>query len=134
MPSPDLDLVDYLAGAGLGLTKGTNIFVGPVRDMTPQIPDNSVFVTTRGGRLPVRTMGLQEEVRSPLIFIRIRNKNYDTGYNLAKAIMTSLMSGGVAGYLDIEPMQSEPNFLQTDSKNRLMWDLSYLMKYGEVSA
>src|SRR3990170_4408780 len=103
------DLVNFLdSDLTLNLKKGINLYLGPVRDATNVIPDNAVFVSSRGGRLPHRVMGLSSEVRFPIVFIRVRNVNYEVGHDLARAIMNILMISKIPGYLDLEPLQSEP--------------------------
>lgn len=128
------DLIDYIHNDGtLNLQKNVNMFLGPMQDTSP-FPDNAVFISTRGGRLPERVMGLKSEVRYPIVFINIRNRDFGVGHDLSLAIVNFLMVAKITGYFDLDPLQSEPDYIQFDNKNRHHWNLAYLMTYEHVNA
>lgn len=58
----ELTVAQWLAGAGLGLTLGTNLFAGPILD-GPAIPDLAVFVRLTGGAAPEPYVAGRELVR-----------------------------------------------------------------------
>lgn len=132
MPRIDRDLTNFLDNdQSISLTKGVNLFTGPVRDADPGVPDDAVFISTRGGRIPDRIMGLSYEIRSPIAFIRVRNRKYDVGHAMALSILNILRAAKITGYLDVEPLQSEPEFVAVDDNSRFLWDLAYVMRYQE---
>lgn len=47
------DLMDYLSTGGIGLTTGTNLFVGPT---APDAPDRAAILTETGGFFPIHAM------------------------------------------------------------------------------
>lgn len=88
MNATSIDIKDMLvAQVALGLTFATNLFVGK----QPATPDNCVTIFDTPGFRTEQTndSGLYNQ---PGVQIRVRNNDYVTGYNLAKAIETYLLS------------------------------------------
>ena len=128
MANPALDLITMIDDDGiLGLQYKVNLFLGPVRDTPTTIPDSATFINNRAGRLPDRVMGLKSEIRYPMIIIRVRNTDFQEGQSLSYAITNYMMHIKISGYLDFEPLQSGPDFRESDQKNRLHWEMTYLM-------
>ena len=88
MNAVSVDVADMLvADSGLGLTTGTNLFVGK----EPTGPKNVVTIYDTYGFPPQVTLaGKGEDYYYPSFQIRVRNIDYRTGYNLAHDIMVSL--------------------------------------------
>ncbi len=88
MNSCSVDIADMLvAETSLGLTIATNLFVGK----EPTTPDNVVTIYDSYGFPPQLTYDAKNEpYYYPAIQIRVRNRDYRTGYNLAHDIMVSL--------------------------------------------
>jgi|WetSurSiteA1Bulk_404760.scaffolds.fasta_scaffold146484_1 hypothetical protein len=88
MNAPSIDIVDMLeADSSLGLICGVggNLFVAK----EPPNPDNTVTIFDTFGYPPY--MGLTDVgYEYPSIQIRVRNRDYRTGWNLANEIMTAL--------------------------------------------
>ena len=82
MNSPAYDIRDMLVAAGLGLVKGTSIFLA----QEPEIPDNTVTVFDAPGLPNDLTLDKDEKYERPSIQIRVRNNNYQTGWSLANNI------------------------------------------------
>ncbi len=61
------------ADGGLAFTKGTNLFNGPLRPVSNNIPAQSLFLDTFDGPEPVRVMGQATEIRMGIVEIRYRS-------------------------------------------------------------
>ena len=88
MNACSVDIASMLvADTVLGLTVGATLYVGK----EPMTPDNVVTVYDSYGFPPQLTFNPKEEpYYYPAIQIRVRNRDYRTGYNLAHRIMVSL--------------------------------------------
>jgi hypothetical protein len=88
MNSAAVDVADMLvADTTIGLTIATNLFVGK----EPTKPDNVVTIYDSYGYPPQLTFDPQNErYEYPTIQVRVRNRDYRTGYNLAHKILDSL--------------------------------------------
>lgn len=87
MNAPSEDIKDMLEGESstLGLTFNVNLF----RGKEPPKPTNCVTIYDSPGFSP--DLGLKNQgYERPSVQIRIRNKDYDTGWDLAHAIVTLL--------------------------------------------
>ena len=112
------DIKDMLAADGtLGLTAGTNLFIGKEREA----PDNTVTIFDTPSFAPSMSMDELKYYYSSFQ-IRVRNTLYDTGMTLARNIMESLY--GRAGetfngtlYTIIEAT-GEPALLDWDENDR----------------
>lgn len=127
-----LDVATHLAGASLGLTLGTNIFAGPVREPSSQIPKDCVFVTSvPGGAPPSRVMGQSYEIRFATLHIRVRWTRYEEGDTKARDIADKLQGASITGYLDVEPAASEPAPEARDPVGLYYWGLFFVFKYQQ---
>jgi len=86
MNASSVDIADMLVDeSGLGLTIGTNLFVGE----EPAKPDDCVTIFDTQGFPPY--LGLTEQgYYYPSVQIRVRSNVYRTGYTLMNDIMVSL--------------------------------------------
>lgn len=129
--NPALDFATFLAGAGLGLTLGSSIVVGMPRDAGPTVPKDAVFVWGLGGPPATRVMGQVNEVRRPLVSLRVRNHSIVSGDTLARNILNAVAGTDVATYLDTFPLQPEPNYAGQDSDGDHFWGHNFEMVYEE---
>lgn len=85
------DIKDMLvAESALGLTFGTNLFIG----LEPSEPDNTVTIFDTAG-FPEQLTFLQGEVYEyPSVQIRVRNNSYTVGWALINDIKTQLHGRG----------------------------------------
>ncbi len=119
-----------IAAGGLSLTLGTNLFVGPVREPSAQIPKNCVFVSaTPGGAPPNRTMGQSFEIRAVNIHTRVRWSSYSAGATKARDITDLLQGATISGYLDVSASLPEPAPEARDPEGLYYWGLFHTLTY-----
>lgn len=128
------DLGTFLASAGLGLTLGTNIFIGPVRDSMGNIPNDSVFLIGGAGSRPERTMGEVSEIKRAIVHVRVRSRTFNTGYTLARGIKDAVQGSSITDYIDSYGTDSEPLVLGQDNEGRYMFNLGIAMVYEDAAA
>lgn len=135
MTVPASDIAVHLAGSGISLTQGTNLFTGPIREVSSvgNVPKDAVFVKGLPGGLPERTMGQEDEIRSPLVTIQVRNTGFNDGDTGARDIQEVMQGVEINGYLDIDAQQSEPFYIGQDNEGLHMWSLIYRLKYIDNS-
>lgn len=118
MNSPSMDIKDILEAAGLGLTFGTNLFIG----QEPTIPDNCVTIFDAPGIPPQLCLDRDDAYYYPSIQIRVRNRSYLTGYELVNDIKTELHGVGHetwnGTYYSVIKCAQEPFLLDYDDNNR----------------
>ncbi len=91
MNAPSVDIKDMLEDdASLGLTFNTDLFVG----REPTKPNNTVTIFDTPGSPPDLTFNKAEQYFRPSISIRVRNDNYQDGWNLINNIKVSLHGRG----------------------------------------
>ena len=91
MNMPSEDIKDMLeAESSLGLTFGTNLFIGK----EPTKPDNCVTIFDTPTLPPQLTFDRSERYEYPSVQIRVRNNSYTTGWTLAHDILNSLHGRG----------------------------------------
>jgi hypothetical protein len=115
------DIKDLLeAESSLGLTGGTNLFIGREQPT----PDNCVTIFDTSSRPPQTT--LEEEgatLNYDSVQIRVRNRSYEDGWSLIKALQIALH--GRAGETWNDTLysailcQSGPAWLDFDDNNRV---------------
>lgn len=119
MNPPSKDICSILAAASLGLTFGTNMFVG----LEPDSPDTCVTVFDTPGYPPELTLNPEDSnFYRPSVQVRVRAAGYATAYELAKDIMVELhgMNHEEWGSMTYEAIKcsQEPFLLDYDTKNR----------------
>jgi len=133
MTVPATDVATELAGAGIGLTLGTNLFTGGIRDVRTGIPKNAVFVKGLPGGLPQRTMGESDEIRSPLVSVNVRWTNFDGGDTKIRQVQEALQAAAISGYIDVVAQQSEPLVLGQDNEGLHLFMMVFSLKYIDAS-
>lgn len=124
------DIANQIDGDSVvGLTLGTNLFSGPVKPDSSLIPKNACFIGTQPGPEPIRVMGLQKEIRSPIIEVRLRWAPFQDGRTKILAIQSLLFGVTVSGYLDLRPINSEPIHEGPNAEGLDIWTLVYAMAY-----
>lgn len=114
MSQADLDVATALAGAGIGLTLGTNVFWGPVRESDPStaFPSAAVFCTMRGGAPPINycDASITPQLREPLVQVMIRSapRDYAAGQATARQVKNALHDIPPTGYDACRVEQAEP--------------------------
>ncbi len=129
MPVPSEDMVDFLAAASLSFTKGTNAFMGPIREHSRQVPKNCLFVNNSPGSPPSRVMGDSVNFRNVVVDIRIRWNKFAAGDAKARAVMDALQGASISGYLDVGLVMSEPSPMQRDMNDLFIWQVLAFMFY-----
>lgn len=129
------DMVDYLASAVGALTEGTNLFEGPVREVSTGIPDAAVFCLVAGGPAPLPFVagGSSVEERTHTIMVRVRSNpgEFQNGQTLAHSVRDAMHRAAVSGYLDVTIRECDPAYLGSDDEKRHMWSISADMEIEE---
>jgi hypothetical protein len=133
MTVPATDVATHLAGMGISLTLGTNLFTGGIRDVRTGVPKNAVFVKGLPGGLPERTMGEVDEIRSPLVSVNVRWTTFDGGDTKIRQIQEALQAATISGYIDVAAQQSEPLVLGQDNEGLHMFMMIFSLKYVDAS-
>ena len=135
--NPIGDVVSLLnSDAGLGLTVGTDLFVGNMRGPNSKIPVNAVFVAPGSADVPTRVMGEVNEIRQVLALIRIRWKTFGAGDAKARAIQNALQAASLPGpsvYLDFFSTESLPTSLGQDGEGHHLWTTIFTVVYEEIA-
>jgi len=129
--NPPLDVATFLSGKGIGLTLGTNLFVGTLRAESSLIPSDVVFVSGGSSQSPSRVMGQSFEIRYPLVNVRVRWTRFEEGDAKARLIFDSLRAASISGYLDVAAVQSEPLLLSVSTEAKHFWFMSFVLPYQE---
>lgn len=137
--TPDLDIVNHLNTNVAALTKGTNLFYGPVRGQdTPDasyIPDEAVFVLSSGGPEPNAFLGsinTCEEIFSSLT-IRVRSApdDFDGGQTLARSVRDALHHQTITGYVNVTVREADPAYLGVIDKKLHEWSIGVTCHHYE---
>ena len=123
LASVEDDVVDLLDGIG-GLTKGTNLFSGPVRS-ADRTPSPCVFVQETAGLAPRHHRGTVE-LRYPGVMVRVRSaeESFEAGLTLARLVVSTLHRNPPSGYIELAVDSSRPNPLGRDEKGHWEWSIN----------
>lgn len=126
MKSASEDIKDMLVADGtLGLTSGTNLFIGK----EPTNPINTVTIFDGVSSPPQLTFTKGENYYYDAVQIRVRNADYRAGYALASLIMVSLHGRGQAvvnGTLySVIYCSSGPAMLGWDDNGRCLFIINF---------
>jgi hypothetical protein len=123
---PDLNVAQALASAGLGLTLGTNLFWGKVRevDTASGVPSQAVFVTLRLSPAPENYCdgSITPQAREPQLQVTVRSnpQDFSGGQTLARSVKDALHDIPPSGYDACRVTQAEPVPIgETDSGEHL---------------
>lgn len=108
-------LADVLVGAGLGLVRGTNLWVG---EMPAKAGDQSVLVRQTGGD-PTRTFlgGSTQVTEGVQVVVRGVTNGRPAAQALARSCWAALHHATVAGYILITAEQT-PTSMGSDASSR----------------
>lgn len=125
MKAPAIDIADMLlAESSLSLELGTSLFVG----QEPPRPDNTVTVFDVSGSPGMLTMDKQK-YEYPMVHIRIRNRDYEIGWNLANEIYLSLHGRAHETWNDsiyeVIKVSSGPAHFDWDDNNRARFIINF---------
>jgi hypothetical protein len=122
----DDEIVDLLAAGGLGLTKATNVFSGPLRGIDSNIPAKAVFVLSSGGPSPDFYCGDAHHVNKPSVQILVRGavEDLSDAQNLADACYALLVKTKPATALGVLGIESAPNYLGKDTDGHHMFSFN----------
>ncbi len=127
--APDDDVYTRLAAAVPGLTAGTNLFTGPVREVGDTVPGECVFVLASGGAAPQAYAGpTAVETRFSGVQVRVRSakQSFDAGETLARAVCAALhhQQASMSGYINVRALQSEPLYIGEDKAGYHGWSIN----------
>lgn len=122
------DVGDYLSTGGIGLTTGTNLWLGKM----PDLPAISTALYETGGISAVHAFASasgQAVVERPRFQVVVRHTDYASGRQLIHNIWKRLDGAGdftinSTRYLWIEAVQS-PFFLKFDDNNRVLFAVNF---------
>lgn len=134
MKNPARDLVNHFNSAGIGLTKGTNLFASQRRAAIGNVPVNAVFVYGVLGAPPVRVMGQSTEVLTAIVSATIRWNTYSGADNMARNMRDAVQGQSIAGYLDVFAATSEPSVLGEDADGSHLMLMGFELTYNQASA
>jgi hypothetical protein len=126
------DIATVLAGAGLSLTNGTNLFLGPMPEDDDTVPDKCVAVLQTGGGAPLGFIGGGKKAFvSVSCQIRVRGdrEDFQAGQTLACGILEALNQTAPSPYVAIRVRESAPFYGGTDSADRPQWSLNVVLQY-----
>lgn len=135
MTDPDQVVVTRLAGAGLSLTEGTNLFRGQVRPAGAGVPVKAVFVEAIGGAVNARFMGSAgKKLREYSVTARVRSDVGDSagGRTLALQVHAALdhILAPATGYVDALCDQPCPVELGQDALGAHEWSVNVTLRYA----
>lgn len=127
------DLASILAASGLGLSLGTNLFLGPVIEADENtVPDTSCFILQTGGDPPVPYIGGgRKSYRAITCQVRIRSarENFKAGQALALGALDSLHLATASPYTQILAEEGSPTYFGTDGSDRHWWTFTVSAEY-----
>ena len=125
---PDSAVSSILAGASIGLTVGTNLFLGPVREQAAGMPHKAVFCLATGGPSPLMHVqgNTGPDIKRSNVQIRIRSDvgAFAVGQALARSVWSALQRATFTGYMGIACRESEPVYLGQDDTEHHEWSVN----------
>jgi hypothetical protein len=115
--APDEDIANHIASGGLGRVLGTNLFTGPERAVSDQVPADCIFVLASGGFPPAPYLdnsGQDDVLSTVQITIRSAPNDYSGGRSTARSVRNRVHKGSIAGYVDVRVREAEPNYIGQD--------------------
>jgi len=129
--SPDSDVVTKLNGvSGWTTGAGRNLFRGPVRPPSTEIPHAACFVLASAGPAPEAFSGSTPELRYSAVQVRTRSNAgttssvYVDGLTKARATRDALHHATISGYHDVRAMQTEPVYIGVDESGHHEWSIN----------
>lgn len=112
---PAIAVLNAISSAGLGLTRGEDLFAGPLR------PSRTLgcYVQSTGGPPPQLMARGQTEIRTVQVQLWTRPDEYQQGEQLAEQILRALHRREIGGYYHTEVRESGPVPIGRDDNSRL---------------
>lgn len=118
MNAPSVDIKDMLVAEGLGLTFGTDLFIG----REPESPNNCTTIFDTPGFAPEKYYTNEYRYFYPAVQVRVRNVDYLDGWDLINDIKLLLHNRGQETWngtlYSLVMCSIEPALLNWDSNNR----------------
>lgn len=108
-------IIQALHDAGIGLTRGVNLFAGPLR------PGKSLacFVGATGGAVPAYlSQGAQVEMATAQVAVWSPQDNAEAGFTLAQRALRILHRTKIGGYFLAAVREAEPHTIGRDDSGR----------------
>ncbi len=131
---PEDDVVTQIQALVSGLTRGTNLFRGPVRGYSDNIPHQAVFVIETGGLLtrPIKAGVLDRVIQERHVSVQIRVRSNPTGSStalvdgrtIAKDVFDALHFNPPDGYCEWRFVSSAPMYLGEDENQHHEWSMN----------
>lgn len=132
-PYANEDVATALAGSGIGLTIGTNLFQGSPLQVQTGMPSQSVFCELLGGygtpqrylQGPYNEAGVGVQAREPRVHITVRSNphDYQGGQTLARNVRDSLHDVPISGYDAVRIEQQEALFVYQTNNGEFVWTM-----------
>jgi hypothetical protein len=129
--TPDFDLATHLATQGLG-TVSTDIFAGPQRPSSAQIPQAVIFCISSGGSPPVPYLdGSSSDFSAASVQVLVRGDvgAYAAAQVTARLVMVATQRAVIGGYVAVYVNESDPNFLGLDDTEHPMFSINAIMQW-----
>jgi hypothetical protein len=142
-----LSLLDALVASGsTTLSRGNNLFTGPVRAKQrngTDIPDTAVFCLATGGPTNERYIGNTQSLRMKSLQVRVRGPR--NGFTEAETIAVSVLeaidhkvsvdfpggSPAPAGFIDFRALEPHPTYIGVDGNDRHGFSINAWMRVTE---
>jgi hypothetical protein len=126
-----------LAAAGIGLTRGTNLYNGPMRAQDAEgVPSEAVFCHVTGGVPPIDYCDNSHtpQLHQPSVQIMIRSapRGYDAGLALANDVYEAMHSKPPSGYFGCLAQQSAPLYAGETRNGEFLWTVNLTLYLDET--
>lgn len=132
---PEATLAAILAGAGLGLTTGANLFSGPEQvGNDTGIPAAAAFIMTYGGTPPQPYLGDAQDLREIATQVTVRGASGDVegARSLAWSVWQAIQRKHTnlpAGYIDTRCAQAAPIYIGLNGADQPRFTVNVLLRY-----
>jgi hypothetical protein len=120
----------YLAGAGLGLTVGTNLFTSEEIPVDAAVPGSSgklpgVYVRAAGGPPPEPYFGSfgSDHILQLSVLVRGERDQDPEGWSLARRVADSLQKATISPFYSVLLRDAQPVFLGRDDHDAPGWSI-----------
>ncbi len=129
----DIAVAKWLADNVPDLTLGGkdgNLFHGPIRP-TEKL---AVFCQKDGGLAPVKCGGSLDGILQPQvqIFTRGDRQKFDEGQDLVDKIRDAIHLAPLPGFIDVQVIESEPNYLGETNDGQPEWSQNLQLKVDKT--
>jgi hypothetical protein len=126
--SPDMDVAQHLAAAGLGLTLGGNLYASPsLPSADASVPVRAVFVLSAGGDVDAYLGGGSLWEAPVEVTVRSPSSAYAAGRTLALACLEALHLAQLPGYVSCAAEAAQPEYLGQDESGAHEWVVDVLV-------